>query len=54
MESLFSHWFWAGITAAALFWYATITVYVAIRAVMDIRQMLNHLRARQERNRQSG
>ena len=34
------HWFWLLLTAACLAWYSTITVYVAVRGLMDIRQML--------------
>lgn len=39
------HWFWWTLTAACLAWYCTITVYVAIRGVADIRQMLRRLDA---------
>lgn len=39
-----SHWFWLGLTSAALLWYATITVYVAVRGGLDIRGMLGELR----------
>lgn len=37
------HWFWLGLTVAALAWYALVTVYVAIRGVVDVRQMLARL-----------
>jgi len=37
------HWFWWGLTAACVVWYSTITVYVAIRGVMDIKDMLKRL-----------
>lgn len=37
------HWFWAGLTAAALIWYSTVTVYVAIKGAFDIRGMLGRL-----------
>ena len=37
------HWFWWLMTAACLVWYSTITVYVAIRGVFDIRGMLRRL-----------
>jgi hypothetical protein len=37
------HWFWWLLTAACVVWYSTITVYVAIRGVVDIRQMLARL-----------
>ncbi len=39
------HWFWWTLTAAAVLWYSTITVYVSIRGVMDIRSMLARLAA---------
>ena len=37
------HWFWWLITAAVMLWYSTITVYVAIKGVTDIRTMLSRL-----------
>jgi len=36
--------FWWLLTAACLAWYATITVYVAVKGVRDIRGMLRRLR----------
>ena len=44
-SKLSEHWFWLLITAACLVWYSTITVYVAIKGVTDIRTMLGHLKA---------
>ena len=38
------HWFWLLLTIAALTWYTTVTVYVAIRGAFDIRSMLRRLR----------
>jgi len=35
--------FWKLLTAACLLWYATITVYVAIRGARDIKAMLRKL-----------
>jgi hypothetical protein len=37
------HWFWWLLTMASVVWYSTITVYVAIRGVVDIKNMLAHL-----------
>ncbi len=39
------HWFWYALTAACVAWYSTITVYVAIKGVIDIKSMLGRLRA---------
>ena len=39
-----SHWFWGILAASVLVWYSTITVYVAIRGVKDIRGMLARLK----------
>ena len=39
------HPFWFALTAACVVWYSTITVYVAIRGVSDIRGMLQRLQA---------
>ena len=41
------HWFWAAMTCAVVVWYSTITIYVSIRGVMDIRGMLGRLAAGQ-------
>jgi hypothetical protein len=35
--------FWWLLTLAAIGWYATVTVYVAIRGALDIRRMLERL-----------
>ncbi len=35
--------FWFVLTVACLVWYATISLYVAVRAVWDIRRMLRRL-----------
>ncbi len=37
------HWFWGAMTLACLVWYSTITIYVAIKGVGDIRNMLRKL-----------
>lgn len=36
--------FWKLLAAACLLWYATITVYVAVRGARDIREMLRRLK----------
>lgn len=41
---LTNHPFWGVLTLAVLVWYSTITVYVAIRGVLDIRHMLQRLK----------
>jgi hypothetical protein len=35
--------FWWVLTVAAMVWYSTITVYVAVRGAFDIRSMLKRL-----------
>ncbi len=37
--------FWWLLTAAVLAWYATVTVWVAVKGLRDIRGMLRRLRA---------
>ena len=37
------HWFWFLLTAASILWYSVITVYVAFKAVTDIKNMLHRL-----------
>lgn len=34
------HWFWWLVVGACLVWYSTVTVYVTVRGVADIKQML--------------
>ena len=47
IQSMLSHHgFWGGLTLAVLVWYSTTTVYVAVRGVVDIRQMLRRLASR--------
>ena len=41
---LTSHSFWGLLTLAVFGWYSTITVYVAIRGVVDIKHMLRNLK----------
>lgn len=36
--------FWGVLTLAVLLWYSTVTVYVAVRGLLDIRAMLRRLR----------
>ena len=48
MTMLKDHWFWGMMTIACLVWYSTITVYVAIRGVGDIRRMLRKLSGSQK------
>ncbi|MCX8091340.1 MAG: hypothetical protein N3I86_10510 [Verrucomicrobiae bacterium] len=36
--------FWGLLTLAVLVWYSTVTIYVAVRGVLDIRAMLRRLR----------
>jgi hypothetical protein len=38
------HWFWWFVTLAVMVWYCTVTVYVAIRGTLDIRDMLQRLK----------
>ena len=40
------HWFWWLLTMAVMGWYSTVTVYVAIRGSMDIKEMLRRLKER--------
>jgi hypothetical protein len=40
---MFEHWFWLLLTAACLLWYSIVTLYVAYKGSIDIKQMLKHL-----------
>jgi len=46
IDMLKSHPFWGLLTIAVLAWYSTITVYVAIRGALDIKEMLRRLKGR--------
>jgi hypothetical protein len=39
------HWFWWLLTMTCVAWYLTVTVYVAIKGVTDIKNMLARLAA---------
>jgi hypothetical protein len=39
----FYYWFWGLLTTATLIWYSTITIYIAFRGAIDIKQMLQKL-----------
>ena len=41
---LTNHPFWGLLTLAVLVWYSTITVYVGVRGIVDIKQMLRKLK----------
>lgn len=45
------HPFWGILMLAVLAWYSTVTIYVAVRGVVDIKQMLRKLK---ETNSASG
>jgi len=38
------HWFWWLVTLAVVVWYSTVTIYVAFKGTLDIRQMLRRLK----------
>jgi hypothetical protein len=38
--------FWLILTAAALLWYSSVTIYVFIKGARDIREMLSRLKDR--------
>ena len=46
LTMLKDHWFWGATTIACLAWYSTITIYIAIKGTIDIRNMLRRLSKR--------
>lgn len=40
------YWFWGILVFATLFWYSTVTVFVAFKGFADIRVMLGSLNSR--------
>ena len=41
------HPFWWLMTAAVVLWYSTVTIYVSVRGLHDIRGMLQRLKDKQ-------
>jgi hypothetical protein len=41
------HPFWWLVTLGVVVWYSTITIYVAVKGTLDIKDMLRTLRARE-------
>ena len=48
MFDFHGHPFWWLVTAAVVVWYATVTIYVAVKGTYDIRGMLKRLEDRQK------
>jgi len=46
------HGIWILLTAAVILWYSTVTIYVAIRGIKDIRVMLQRLGRQREPNKE--
>ena len=42
---MMKHWFWGLLMIACIVWYSTVTIYVAVKGVSDIKQMLARLSA---------
>jgi hypothetical protein len=40
---MIAKWFWWFLAMACVVWYLTITVYVSVKGVADIKQMLRRL-----------
>ena len=47
---MLKHWFWLFLTAAVVVWYSTITIYVGIKGVKDIKKMLGRLASIRDSN----
>ncbi len=45
-----SHWFWHALAWSVVLWYSTITIWVAIRGALDIREMVRRLDKEQSRD----
>jgi|WetSurMetagenome_2_1015567.scaffolds.fasta_scaffold543509_2 hypothetical protein len=39
------HWFWLLVTAGCVGWYAVVALYVGVKGIREIRQMLARLSA---------
>jgi hypothetical protein len=49
-----AHWFWGLLTVACVFWYSTVTIYVAIKGAADIKNMLARLAQSQVEDEEQG
>ena len=47
-DMLTNHPVWGLLTLAVLVWYSTITIFIAIRGMLDIKEMLRNLKQRHE------
>jgi hypothetical protein len=45
------HLFWWLLTMACVVWYSTITIYVSMKGIADIRDMLKRISLRQSHDR---
>jgi len=44
LKAIANHWFWSLLMAAVVVWYSTVTIYVAIKGMVDIKGMLGRLK----------
>ena len=42
------HWFWWILALACILWYSTVTVYVAVKGLGNIRDMLKRLESKRD------
>lgn len=42
---MMEHWFWLLLTVACVVWYSSVTIYVAVKGMRDIRTMLENIAA---------
>jgi len=52
-QMLTYYWFWGLLALAVLAWYSSVTIYVAVRGLLDIKQMFGRLRRRQAQQQQT-
>ena len=45
---MMNHWFWFLAVVLVVVWYSSVTIYVSIRGVLDIKEMLKRLADRQQ------
>lgn len=43
LDMIGNHPFWALLTLAVLLWYSSVTIYVGVRGILDIKHMLRTL-----------
>jgi len=45
---MIDRWFWLVVTIACIVWYSTVTIYVAVKGMRNIKDMLKRLEMKRQ------